>query len=896
MKTPFRILCTLLFLLMPLLHHGQTIRYVKQGGTGEGNSWVNASGNLQQILNESLPGEEVMVSAGTYQAAAGTSFVVKEGVSIYGGFPATGNPAMADRDFTANETILRGNNKSVVTINNISTAILNGFAITGGSGTEGGGILITGSAATLENLKIRNNTATRGAGINVNPGTYGNSVFKYCTITDNTAQSAGGAINMTASASLTVENTTISNNISSNVAGGIYCYYTQQLTLKNVLVSRNTANASSGVFLSYASNNVLTNVTIAGNTNLNGQAGIFRLNNSAVDIRNSIIYDSSAFLGSIIYYGNSIITGSSNNALFSNSNGINNGGNMDTDPLFTDFSNGNYSPTVYSPARDAGSNGYYPDAATATDLEGNPRLGESGVIDIGAYEILSPTVGNIRYVRQGATGNGATWYFASGNIQEMINASLPGQQVWVAKGTYQPAAGTSYTLKEGVTIYGGFPDDNDTAGIETRNWKLNESILQGNNSRVIVARSLSDASILDGFTITGGTAEIGAGILYDFSAATLRNLLITGNNASSYGGGIGVPYNNSAERQNPNPNFNFAFDNIIVKGNNAANNAGGINIAGNTQTTLTLTNCEISGNYSFKGGGIYLVEGKLKCINVVIASNSAYWDGALAGYSGMSPEFINCTITGNSAQDGAFSYLWDGPALFFDNCIIWNNYSANGNMTGFDNYFGNLLEFRNCIVEGGNTENNNLNTNPQFNNAAMGDFSLQPASPAINAGDTSYFPVAATNLDVTGNPRVYGSNIDIGAYEYKPEECGITTIWNGTSWSAGAAVGYAYRAVINGNYNSSTDGVITACSLIVDSGTVKVASGDVFTIKGAVAIDPSASLVLENNAHLIQSGSTNANTGVTEVHRNSSALFRQDYTLWSSPVQGQGIRNFSVNT
>ncbi|MFN4199544.1 MAG: hypothetical protein ACK4FS_11010, partial [Flavobacterium sp.] len=53
---------------------------------------------------------------------------------------------------------------------------------------------------------------------------------------------------------------------------------------------------------------------------------------------------------------------------------------------------------------------------------------------------------------------------------------------------------------------------------------------------------------------------------------------------------------------------------------------------------------------------------------------------------------------------------------------------------------------------------------------------------------------------------------------------------------------------------------------------------------------------IQNNANLIQEGSTNNNVGAITVQRNSSPLWRLDYTLWSSPVVGQNLLAFSPLT
>src|SRR5665213_2838317 len=63
-----------------------------------------------------------------------------------------------------------------------------------------------------------------------------------------------------------------------------------------------------------------------------------------------------------------------------------------------------------------------------------------------------------RYVKPSATGNGTSWANA-GDLQSIINGSASGDSVFVAGGTYLPAA--SFSMKEGVKIYGSF------AGTET---------------------------------------------------------------------------------------------------------------------------------------------------------------------------------------------------------------------------------------------------------------------------------------------------------------------------------------------------------------------------------------------------------------------------------------------
>jgi hypothetical protein len=75
---------------------------------------------------------------------------------------------------------------------------------------------------------------------------------------------------------------------------------------------------------------------------------------------------------------------------------------------------------------------------------------------------------------------------------------------------------------------------------------------------------------------------------------------------------------------------------------------------------------------------------------------------------------------------------------------------------------------------------------------------------------------------------------------------------------------------------------------------VTISSGNDVTLQGALTVS-SGSFTLENNANLIQTSDA-ANSGNIIVKRNSSALKRQDYTLWSSPVVGQNLLAFSPQT
>ncbi|NMH25627.1 GEVED domain-containing protein [Flavobacterium solisilvae] len=132
-----------------------------------------------------------------------------------------------------------------------------------------------------------------------------------------------------------------------------------------------------------------------------------------------------------------------------------------------------------------------------------------------------------------------------------------------------------------------------------------------------------------------------------------------------------------------------------------------------------------------------------------------------------------------------------------------------------------------------------------------------------------------------------------------------SVIWNGTAWSNTAGPDETIDAIIEGEYITNEDGEFAAKSLIVRNNTITQTNGsltvsneDVVTVIGALhnQTGSATAVTIESGAVLLQNGTTNTNTGNITVKRNSSAIKRLDYTLWSSPVAGQEIYAFSPTT
>lgn len=119
------------------------------------------------------------------------------------------------------------------------------------------------------------------------------------------------------------------------------------------------------------------------------------------------------------------------------------------------------------------------------------------------------------------------------------------------------------------------------------------------------------------------------------------------------------------------------------------------------------------------------------------------------------------------------------------------------------------------------------------------------------------------------------------------------TTWDGFNWSNGVPSN-SNSAVFAGDYTATDN--IESCNLTINSGVaVVVGSGFNVYLGGGLTIDPTGSLTLNNNSNLLQPEGV-VNTGNIIVNRESAAIYRSDYTLWSSPVAGQNLKSFSPET
>lgn len=124
-----------------------------------------------------------------------------------------------------------------------------------------------------------------------------------------------------------------------------------------------------------------------------------------------------------------------------------------------------------------------------------------------------------------------------------------------------------------------------------------------------------------------------------------------------------------------------------------------------------------------------------------------------------------------------------------------------------------------------------------------------------------------------------------------------STTWNGTSWVGGAPAANK-SLIIAANYTSPGSTFdLQGCSLTVqNNAVVTIVPLDSVILSGGLTVTTGSTMTFEAKAHLLQSGTTNLNSGNVIVKANSAPIKRLDYTLWSAPVAGQLLQPFSPTT
>jgi hypothetical protein len=307
---------------------------------------------------------------------------------------------------------------------------LAGLTITGGSGIDGGGIVVSDESLTLDHVALIGNTAVFGGGLFFN-GNSSHVTIQDSVISGNTAQNGGGGVNIDGNGGTvlflrtlisgnqgfvqgggvlidnvthdtTFEDSTISGN-SSRLGGGIHLVGAEGgiHTIVNSTVANNSASQGGGIYLSNPLGGMtIQNSTISGNTASGSGGGIF-LSAGTAAVANSIVGDNSAAADADLSSTTSAFAlrfslvespGAANIA--------DNGGNLlNQDPRLGPLQdNGGPTPTkqpaATSPAVNAGDPVFTP--PPFTDQRGFARVSggrlDMGSVEVGPAPVVTPAV------------------------------------------------------------------------------------------------------------------------------------------------------------------------------------------------------------------------------------------------------------------------------------------------------------------------------------------------------------------------------------------------------------------------------------------------------------------------------------------------------------------------
>lgn len=107
----------LFFALITFQFAEAAVVYVKKGASGSNNgtSWANAYTDLKTAITNAASGSDLYISGDTFYLPSGSSrannfTITNKSLSLYGGFPTTGNPTFNQRNITTYRTIVSGDN------------------------------------------------------------------------------------------------------------------------------------------------------------------------------------------------------------------------------------------------------------------------------------------------------------------------------------------------------------------------------------------------------------------------------------------------------------------------------------------------------------------------------------------------------------------------------------------------------------------------------------------------------------------------------------------------------------------------------------------------------------------------------------------------------------------
>lgn len=264
----------------------------------------------------------------------------------------------------------------------------------------------------------------------------------------------------------------------------------------------------------------------------------------------------------------------------------------------------------------------------------------------------------------GTNGDGRTWPTAFRSIHIALATAVPGDEIWVARGTYAVSSEV-LNIGNGVRLYGGFKGTETQR--EQRDWIRNETILRAEpgTGPIVNLAGVDSTTTVDGFTLTGSASC--AMVIFE-AEPSIRNCRFI-NNTATDGGAIYIDRCRRAD-------IRFChFE------RNTAQRGGAIAIVGRCASPSTephnIEACVfVENDASVSGGAVYsaLDIGSVTIASSVFIRNTAVRTAGAIHSLKRPTSVINTTCYGNRATSPlqkALTFQCEGGGALINN-IVWN--------------------------------------------------------------------------------------------------------------------------------------------------------------------------------------------------------------------------------
>ncbi|MBN1675890.1 MAG: chitobiase/beta-hexosaminidase C-terminal domain-containing protein [Kiritimatiellae bacterium] len=356
----------------------------------------------------------------------------------------------------------------------------------------------------------------------------------------------------------------------------------------------------------------------------------------------------------------------------------------------------------------------------------------------------------VRYVSPGGAHRMPflTWADAATNIQAAVDAAAAGDTVLVTNGAYALAA--RVVVAKAVTVRGAAGPD--------------ATVVNGAGLCGCFRLAHPDA-MLEGLTITGGSATRGAGVECTANG-TVTNCILTGNAAAEDGGGV--------------------YGGTVLHSTIASNSAE----CGGGVYGSAVRACVLAGNAASEdGGGAY---------GGIVQSCMLWGNTAKYGGGACESELANATVTGNTAKYGGGTF--GGTAR---NTIVYFNTATSAGA----NY--GMASYQYCCTTPNPSGVGCISDEPGL--LSVSNPHLLSDSPCLDAGNNADSP---GGTDIDGETRLSGGVVDIGCDEVIQDNVTGPLAAEIVCDYTNAVVGYAL------GFEAALEGRVTHCAWHWSDGSI----------------------------------------------------------------------------